>query len=324
VNRLLSTPVSQRVFRAISMMALAVAFRSGAALAQSDLPVVAHVRVVTDRTMIWQRDAPVIVAATVKLGTVLEVVGREGERYVVVIPPEYGGKGELGLIAASQVEIVGREGTPPQIARPPQSPASPPPARRAQARRQSPVSRAVEVFGFGDIGDGSWLAHDTFNAVLGSSSAPMLGGGVQVRFRSLFVEGSVERFQKSGTRVFVSGGEVFNLGIADTVRIIPIAATVGYRRAGRRFTPYLGAGIGTHLYRETSDFADPSENVSEHFTSYHVLAGVEFASRRWLRAALEMQFTTVPSAFGTTGASAAFNEHNLGGVHGRLKIMVGR
>jgi hypothetical protein len=51
---------------------------------------------------------------------------------------------------------------------------------------------------------------------------------------------------------------------------------------------------------------------------------VELASRRWLQAALEMQFTTVPSAFGTTGTSAAFNEHNLGGVQGRLKIMVGR
>jgi hypothetical protein len=43
-----------------------------------------------------------------------------------------------------------------------------------------------------------------------------------------------------------------------------------------------------------------------------------------LRAALEIQFTTVPRALGTTGASAAFNEHNLGGVHGRLKILVGR
>ena len=306
------------------MTVLAVAFHSCAAFAQSNVRVVvSHVRVVTDRTMIWQHDAPVIVAATVKLGTVLDVVGREGERYVVVIPPEYGGKGELGLIAASQVEVVAGE-VAPQLARPPQSADSPPPAGRAQARRQSPVSRPVELFGFGDIGDGSWLAHDTFNAVLGSSSAPMLGGGVQVRFGRLFVEGSVERFQKTGTRVFVSGGEVFNLGIADTVRIVPITATVGYRRVGPRVTPYVGGGVGTHLYRESSDFADPSENVVGHFISYHVLAGVEFASRRWLRAALEMQLTTVPNALGSTGASAAFNEHNLGGVHGRLKIMVGR
>jgi opacity protein-like surface antigen len=306
------------------MMVLAVALHSFAAFAQSNVRVISHARVVTDRTMIWQHDAPVLVAATVKRGTVLDVVGREGERYVVVIPAEYGGKGELGFIAASQVEIVGSEVAAARVARPPPSSTGPPPAGPVQTHRQSPASRPVELFGFGEVGDGSWLARDTFNAVLGSSSAPMLGGGVQVRFGRLFVEGSVERFQKSGTRVFVSGGEVFNLGIADTVRIVPIAATVGYRRVGTRVTPYLGGGVGTHLYREFSDFADPSENVSGHFTSYHVLAGVEFAGRRWLRAALEMQFTTVPSAFGTTGASAAFNEHNLGGINGRLKIMLGR
>jgi hypothetical protein len=57
------------------MMVLAVAFHSGAACAQPNLRVVSRVRVVADRTMIWQHDAPVIVAATVKLGTVLEVVG---------------------------------------------------------------------------------------------------------------------------------------------------------------------------------------------------------------------------------------------------------
>jgi rRNA processing protein Gar1 len=304
------------------MMVVAVAFHSFAAFAQSNV-VISHARVVTDRTMIWQHDAPVLVAATVKLGTVLDVVGREGERYVVVIPPEYGGKGELGFIAASQVEIIGSE-VAARVARPSQSSTGPPPAGPAQTRRQTPASRAVELFWFGEVGDGSWLARDTFNAVLGSSSAFMLGGGVQVRVGSLFVEGSVERFQRSGTRVFVYSGEVFSLGVADTVRIIPIKATVGYRRAGPRVTPYVGGGIGTHLYREASDFADPSENVSEHVTSYHVLAGVELASRRWLRTALEVELSTVPNAFGTTGVSAAFNEHNLGGVHGRLKILVGR
>jgi hypothetical protein len=315
--------INRRVVRPNWMMVLAVAFHSFAAFAQSNVRVISHARVVTDRTMIWQHDAPVLVAATVKLGTVLDVVGREGERYVVVIPPEYGGKGELGFIAASQVEIIGSE-VAARVTRPSQSSTGPPPAGPAQTRRQTPASRAVELFGFGEVGDGSWLAHDTFNAVLGSSSAFMLGGGVQVRVGSLFVEASVERFQRSGTRVFVYSGQVFSLGVADTVRIIPIKATVGYRRAGPRVTPYVGGGIGTHLYREASNFADPSENVSEHVTSYHVLAGVELASRHWLRAALEVELSTVPNALGTTGVSAAFNEHNLGGVHGRLKILVGR
>jgi len=307
-----------RFTRAVVMIVMGVALQSSAAFDQL------QVRVVRDRATIWRRDAPFIVATTVTLGTVLDVVARDGDRwYVVVIPRENGGKGELGLITSSQVEVVG--GGPPRADRPTQSPANRPPAAPAQTRRPPPVTRRpVEVFGFGDLGYGWWLAHDTFNAVLGSSKAPMFGGGLQVRFRGLFVEGSGERFRRVGSRVFVSGGDVFNLGIADTVRIIPISATFGYRHAGRHVAPFAGGGIGAYLYKETSDFADPSENLSEHFTGYHVLGGVEFVSRSWLRAALEVQYTTVPNAIGTTGASAAFNERNLGGVHGRLKIMIGK
>jgi opacity protein-like surface antigen len=304
--------------RSIWLAALMLALNSSAAFAQS------QVRVLRDQTTIWRREAR-IPAMTVKRGTVLDVAGREGEWYVVVIPAATSGPRELGLIAASQVEIVGGV-APPQAERPAQPRVNQPPAP-AQTRRPSrpsPAPRRVELFGFGDIGYGWWLAHHTFNAVLDSSRAPMFGGGVQVRFGVLFIEGSVERFEKTGARVFVSGGDVFSLGIADTVRIIPITATAGYRRAGRQVTPYVGGGLGTYLYKETSDFAEPSENVSEHFTSYHLLGGVEFASRTWVRAALEMEYTTVPSALGTSGASAAFNEQNLGGVHGRLKVMFGR
>ena len=48
--------------------------------------------------------------------------------------------------------------------------------------------------------------------------------------------------------------------------------------------------------------------MSERFTSYHVLGGVELTGRAWLRAAFEVEFTTVPNALGTSGASAALNE----------------
>jgi opacity protein-like surface antigen len=296
--------VTHRCTRALCMMALGIALSSSAAFGQS------QVRVLRDQSTIWRQDAPVV-ATTVKAGTVLDVVGRVGRQYVVVIPPEYGGKGDVGLIAVSQVEVVEKQpSTSPVRARPPSRPAA--------------VSRSVEAFGFGDVGYGSWLARNTFSEVLGSSRAPMFGGGFQVRHRNLFIEGSVERFEKTGDRVAVIGGEVFNLGIADTVRIIPLSATVGYRYAGRRVTPYAGGGVGTYLYKESSDFADPSENVSEHFMSYHVVGGLEFVSRGWVRAAFELQFATVPGALGDTGASAMFNERNLGNLHGRVKILVGR
>jgi opacity protein-like surface antigen len=199
--------------------------------------------------------------------------------------------------------------------------AQPPPSRNRPA---ATPAQPLETFAFGDIGYVSWLAHDTFEAVLGGSRAQLFGGGLQVREGDFYIEGSVERFQKTGSRVFVNGSNVFNFGIPDTVRIIPINATFGYRHASRYVTPYAGGGIGVYLYKETSDFAESSENLSKRFTSYHVLGGVEFVSRAWVHAAFELQFTTVPSALGADGASAAFNEHNLGGVHGRVKIMVGR
>lgn len=296
-----------RVLRPISMMVLWIALGSSGAFAQT------RVRVIHDRATIWRRDAPAIVATIVKIGTLLDVVGREGERYVVVIPAEYGGKGAVGLIAVSQVEVVSGA-VPPPRARPEPGRVALPPAR----------TRPVEAFVFGDIGYGSWAASGAFGAVLGSSRAPMVGGGLQVREGDFYIEGSVERFQQTGTRVFVSDGKVFSLGIADTVRIIPITATFGYRHAGRYLAPYVGGGVGTYLYKEKSDFAASSENVSEHFTSYHILGGVELPMRAWLRAAFEVEFTTVPKALGTSGAAAAFNEHNLGGVHGRVKVLVGR
>ena len=86
----------------------------------------------------------------------------------------------------------------------------------------------------------------------------------------------------------------------------------------------LVGGTGTYVYKETSEFAESSENVPERFTSYHVLGGVELRDRAWLHAAFEVEFTTVPGALGSSGASAALTEHNLGGVHGPVKIMVGR
>lgn len=314
MNGLLRSPIRRAA--SILVMVLAV---SASVAAQT------QVRVIRDSATIWRSDAA-FALTTVNAGTVLDVVGRQGERwYVVEVPRENGGDGKLGLIAVSQVEAISGGVPPPQAVRPPRSRANRPPGPSAQTQRSAnPSRRPLALFGFGDLGYGSWLAHDTFNAVLGSAQAAMFGGGLQMRVGSLFLEGSVQRFEKTGTRVFVYGGEVFNLGIADTVRIIPISATVGYRHSGRHLTPYVGGGVGTYLYKETSDFADPSENLSDNFTGYHVLGGVEFAGRSWLGVAIEMQYTTVPDAIGTTGASAAFNEHNLGGVHARLKIMIGK
>jgi hypothetical protein len=291
--------------RAALALALMLAFAMSAA-AQT------QVRVLRDQTTIWRRDAR-IPATQVKAGTVLDVVGVEGAWYVVRVPPEYGA-GETGLIAAVMVEVVG--GSERGQARP----AAP---RRAPA--PAVPHRPVEVFGSGHVGLTAWLAHETFGAVLGHSVGPVFGAGVDVRVRDrFFVQAAGEFFQEAGERVFVSNGQVFKLGIADTVRVIPVSFTGGYRHAFRTATSYVGGGAGVYFYKETSDFADPSENSDDRFASYHALVGVEFGGRRSLRTALEVQFTTVPNALGSSGASAAFGERNLGGVQFRLKVLAGR
>lgn len=285
-----------------------------------------QVRVTRDNAIIWGRDAP-IPLTTVKSGTVLDVVGREGAWYVVVVPPENGGKGELGLIAGTQVEaITGTPGARPQP--PPNAPAprrAPSGAPRASTRRPLP-SRAVEAFGFGQVGYTAFVASDTFDAIFGTIGMPAFGGGAHVNFLGRwFVDGSIEWMAKTGQRVAVAGGQVFPLGISDRVRLVPVAINAGYRHRGRTATSYVGGGVGVLFYRETSDFADPSENVDDRFTSYQGVVGVEVGSARGnIRTALEVQFSSVPDALGSSGASAAFNEHNLGGVQLRLKIMAGR
>jgi opacity protein-like surface antigen len=128
--------------------------------------------------------------------------------------------------------------------------------------------------------------------------------------------------------VFVLNDQVFDLGIPTTVRVTPVQVTGGYRfKVGRRhIVPYVGGGVGWFRYSETSDFADASEDVSDTFTGYHLLGGAEWRMSRIIGVAGEAEWSTVPDALGQnpSGASAAFNETDLGGVTFRVKVVVGR
>ena len=57
-----------------------------------------------------------------------------------------------------------------------------------------------------------------------------------------------------------------------------------------------------------------------------MVGGAEFRIRRWLAAAGEAQWTTVPDALGknATGVSSTFGETNLGGATFRAKVVIGR
>jgi opacity protein-like surface antigen len=190
------------------------------------------------------------------------------------------------------------------------------------------AAQEVDIKGYGMIGAMNFSASESFDAVFGSSSGTIFGGGAEVGlpWGGLYVGFGASRFSKDGERVFVSGSEVFPLGIPLTVKITPIEITGGWRfkNLGPRFVPYAGGGWSSFAYEETSEFANADENVDERFNGWHVLGGAEFKVTPWLGVGGEIVFSSIPDALGAGGVSEAFDESNLGGTSYRLKISVGR
>lgn len=183
--------------------------------------------------------------------------------------------------------------------------------------------------GFADVGGTRFAAGQSFDAVLGTHTGVVFGGGVEaIVARDFFVNVRASWFQKDGTRVFVLNEEVFDLGIPTTVRVTPVQITGGYRfKVGRRqIVPYVGGGVGWYRYSETSDFAASDEDVSETFTGYHLLGGAEFRVARLFGVSGEVEWSGVPNALGQNpnSVSAAFDETDLGGITFRVKFVVGK
>ena len=186
----------------------------------------------------------------------------------------------------------------------------------------------VVLRGFGDVGWTTFAADQSFSAVLGSDTGRAFGGGVDVVLpRHVFVTLRASRFRDVGQRVFLFDGRQFDLGIPTTITITPLELTASYRfDRGWRLVPYGGAGMSRHRYEETSAFSEARERVDAHFSGYHVLGGAEFRLTRWLGAAVEAQWATVPDALGNdpNSVSHEFEESDLGGMTFRLKVVVGR
>lgn len=194
---------------------------------------------------------------------------------------------------------------------------------------RSAPSRSVEIGGYAMVGDFTFTAEDSFDAVLGESSGPIFGGGATVGLPlgGLFVDVGAWQYSQSGERALVLDGDVFPLGIPLDVTIVPLEISAGWKfRITKmpRFIPYLAGGYTSLRYKETSSFAGADEDVDERFDGYHVRGGAEFKLTRWLGIAGEMAWTAVPDAIGRGGVSAAFNEDDLGGTSFRARITVGR
>lgn len=219
--------------------------------------------------------------------------------------------------------------------------------QRSGRQGPRPVAREPAWFfhGIGFVGLTQFAAKDTFEAIFGSAGGTAYGGGVRVAHRSgLFGQVDVSRLTLDGERVFVSGGQVFKLGIPTRLTLTPIEMTGGYRyvrrsrptarpgqprpaaqgRARQAFVPYVGGGIGRVLYKETADFARTDDDTEESFRSYHFVGGVDVPVWRWIAAGVDVSYRWVPDALGQDGASKEFGDTDLGGTIIRFRLVVGR
>jgi hypothetical protein len=293
------------------------------------------VTVVQDRATVWRRN-PSIVLAVVPKGTVLRALSQDGTWYEVHVPEALSAMpgGATGFILASQIELA--PGSPAPPLREPErqggrreaieAGGAPAPAQTAPTPVPAKRRPGFGIRGFGSF-DYMWFAaEDSFEAILGEASHPLFGGGVDVIIANrIQASVSASRIRKTGQRVFVSDGEVFKLGLDDTVTVTPLVFTAAYRLPEfDRVIPYVGGGIGRYAFEEESEFAEAGENVDERFTSYHVLGGAEYAIAKWLFTAFEVQYATVPDSLGAPGVSSEFGEKDLGGFSLRVKVSVGR
>lgn len=205
----------------------------------------------------------------------------------------------------------------------------PQPRATTPARSAPPKRRGVEIGGYGMFGNFSLTAKESFDAITGSSSGPIYGGGARigVPFGGLFFDVGAWRYRAEGERVFPFGDQIFKLGIPVEITMVPIELSAGWQFKFRKlpkFVAYGAGGLTSMSYRETSDFATDAENVDDRFAGYHLIGGAEYKIRKWLGAGGEVAWTTVPNAIGENGVSAAFNETNLGGTTFRVKVTIGQ
>jgi opacity protein-like surface antigen len=141
----------------------------------------------------------------------------------------------------------------------------------------------------------------------------------------VWVDVAVSRFEKTGQRAFDNNGQTFSLGIPLTIAITPIEVSAGYRfRTRPRLWTYLGAGVGSYGYDESSSDAIAVENVSVRHTGFLVVGGVEGRVQKWISLAGDVQFTRVSGILGTAGISKDVGENDLGGIAVRFKVIVGK
>jgi Outer membrane protein beta-barrel domain len=183
---------------------------------------------------------------------------------------------------------------------------------------------ALSIRGLAFASFEQFAAKTTFDAIFEESAGRFFGGGFVLAEHGVFLEVSVSRFEKTGQRAFVLDDEVFPLNIPLTTTITPVEFTGGYRFNRRAsIIPYVGGGIGSYGYKETSGFADSGEDVDVRHAGYLAVGGAEFRVSRWVGIGADVQYTHIPGILGTAGLSKDAGEDDLGGTAVRVKVLIG-
>lgn len=188
-------------------------------------------------------------------------------------------------------------------------------------------AQSIGIRGYGSFGVAQLAATETFEAVAGTSQQPVFGGGVQVTniWKGIFADLGVAQIETiEGERVFVEDGEVLELGIAHEVKMRPVDIAAGWRLAFGRLSPYVGAGVTFFSYEQTSEDADPGEDVSESKSGPLFLAGLDVSILSWLHAGGEIRYRQVTGILGEGDVSEVFGEDNAGGFTAAVRISIGR
>jgi len=207
-------------------------------------------------------------------------------------------------------------------------------AQRPVQPSTSPAS-GIQFRPFAVVAVERFTASTTFEATLDSAFQVLWGGGLQVTTRkNWFVDFSVTRLSRNGQRAFVGeDGQEFRLAVPLHATLTPIEVSVGRRfplrrRSTRRrrltVIPYVGAGVGAYRYTESSDFSAAGEDIDSTHVGYLVLGGAEFRVSKWVGITTDAQYTRVPGIFGKGGVSQQVGESDLGGIAGRVRVILGR
>lgn len=190
----------------------------------------------------------------------------------------------------------------------------------------APAAAQVGVLAHASYGSTVFEAKDSFETVTGTSNAPGFLAGVTLTrlWRGVFVDVASGRTTLDGERVFVHAGTVFPLGIPAAIEWRPLDIAAGWRVAGRRFTPYAGIGLTTIAYKETADFAQVGDDVSETASGLLLLGGVDVPLWRWISLGGEVRYRAVTGVLGVGGVSEVFGEDQLGGTSFAVRLSIGR